>query len=140
MLLLGADWGLELMRLYFKSIYDEMKRVKADSLLLTHTPHPYLADVLDMIRLNDANTGHDVVQAMTHRARVARSACPAALIDTDNWPMKDRATWRKYTRVQPSLGVPSLYYATHIDTTGEALTAQDYALIRDTWAKYREGQ
>ena len=138
-LLLGEAWGLELMRLYFNSIYDEMKQVKADALLLTHTPHSYLADVLDMIRLNDSNTGHDVVQAMTHRARVARSACPAALIDTDNWPMKDRATWRKYTRVQPSLGVPSLYYATHIDTTGEALTAQDYALIRETWAKYRAG-
>jgi hypothetical protein len=27
---------------------------------------------------------------------------------------------------------------THIDTTGEALTDDDYALIRKTWASYRQ--
>ena len=43
---------------------------------------------------------------MTHRARVATAACPEALIDTDNWPVTDRASWREYLRVQPTLGAP----------------------------------
>ncbi len=134
----GDDWGLELLKRYLAIIYDELKRTKPDALMMTHTPHPYLADVLDMIRLNDINTGHAVVQTMTHRARVARAACPDALIDTDDWPMTDKSAWRAYTVAQPTLGVPSLYYATHIDTTCEPLTAEDYALIQETWAQYRK--
>ncbi len=133
----GDVWGLELMKIYLGIIYDEAKKCKRDALVITHTPHPYLADVVDMIRLNDINKDKDVPSQMKHRARVARIACPDALIDTDNWPIKDRASWRDYTHLQPELGVPSLYYATHIDTTREALTAEDYALIREVWAKYR---
>jgi hypothetical protein len=52
--------------------------------------------------------------------------------------MPNKAAWRAYTRLQPELGVPSLYYVTHIDSTGEALDAEDYALIRDAWAQYRD--
>ena len=48
------------------------------------------------------------------------------------------AAWRAYTALQPKLGVPSLYYVTHIDATGEALEAEDYRLIRETWAQYRK--
>jgi hypothetical protein len=133
----GDAWGLELMRLYLGLIYDEAKKVKPDALIVTHTPHPYLAGVLDMIRLNDLNIGRSVGPAMAHRARVARIACPDALIDCDNWPLANRATWREYTRLQPELGVPSLYYATEIDTTQEPLLAEDYQLVRQMWADYR---
>jgi hypothetical protein len=55
----------------------------------------------------------------------------------DNWRIPDKATWREYVTLQPSLGVPALYYATHIDSTGELLLADDYALVRETWARYR---
>lgn len=134
----GDAWGLELMRCYLGILYDEAKRVKQDALIITHTPHSYLADVVDMIRLNDINTGSDVLAAMRRRAQVARLACPHALIDTDNWPMPDKATWRAYTRIQPELGVPALYYVTHIDATGETLEEADYALIREVWAEYRQ--
>ncbi len=128
-------WGLELMKRYLAILYAEAKLVKPDALVMTHTPHPYLADVLDMIRLNDINVGKDVNRAMTHRARVARLGCPEAVIDTDNWPITDKATWRAYIQLQPELGVPSLYFATHIDSTGEALTPEDYALLREVWAR-----
>ncbi|MDX1991170.1 MAG: hypothetical protein SF029_02190 [bacterium] len=130
-------WGLELMKRYLGILYDEAKKVKPDALVMAHTPHPYLADVVDMIRLNDINTDHDVNRAMTHRAKVASIACPNAIIDTDNWPITNKAVWRDYVRLQPELGVSSLYYATHIDTTGEALDAEDYALIREVWAAHR---
>jgi hypothetical protein len=90
----GDAWGVELMRAYLAIVHGEAKRAKPDALIMTHTPHLYLADVVDMIRLNDVNTGTDVNRAMTHRARVASIACPGVIIDTDNWPMTDRETWR----------------------------------------------
>jgi hypothetical protein len=133
-------WGLELMRRYLRQIYTAAKSARLDALVIAHTPHPYLADCLDMVRLNDINTAHPVPPAMRHRARVAASACPGALIDTDNWPMASREAWRGYTPVQPQLGVPALYYATHLDVTGEPLEHEDYQLIRDTWAAYRARQ
>lgn len=132
----GALWGLELLQTYLAILADEARRVKPDALIVAHTPHPYLADLVDMIRLNDINTGKPIVPAMTHRARVAAAACPGALIDTDNWPVTDRASWREYLRVQPSLGVPSLYYVDHIDSTGEPLEEDDMALLREHWASY----
>ena len=133
----GDLWGLELMKRYLEIIYTEAKRAKADALVMTHTPHPYLANVLDMIRLNDINHNSDVNQAMLRRARLAAIACPDAIVDTDNWPIPNRAAWRRYLRLQPELGVPSLYYASHIDGSGEALTHRDYELIRRVWARHR---
>ncbi len=135
----GQSWGLELMRLYLGILHDEAKRVKPDTLIIAHTPHPYLADLIDSVRLNDINTHADVCRAMTHRARVALAACPDALIDTDNWPITNKQTWRTYLTLKPSLGVPALYYASHIDSTGEPLLPEDYALIREVWAEYRAG-
>jgi hypothetical protein len=133
----GNVWGLELMRLYLEILYTEAKKTKAEALVMAHAPHPYLADLLDMLRLNDINKDKDVLTAMKLRAQVARIACPDALIDTDNWPVKDRDTWRKYLVLQPELGVPSLYFASHIDTTKEPLEAEDYQLIRAVWAQHR---
>jgi hypothetical protein len=133
----GNAWGLELMKRYLGQIYTEAKLVKPDALVMTHTPNPYLADVLDMIRLNDINMHKDVSQAMRHRARVAKIACPAAVIDTDQWPITNKADWRTYTALQPELGVPSLYYASYIDSTREPLDADDYALLRSAWSRYR---
>jgi hypothetical protein len=133
----GETWGLELMKQYLGILYSEAKLVKSDALVMAHTPHPYLADVLDMVRLNDINTDKDVNRAMQLRAHVAQIACPNAIIDTDNWPVKNRASWRNYLRLQPELGVPSLYYVDHIDSTREPLTEQDYALVREIWSRHR---
>lgn len=138
----GDTWGLELMHRYLGILHSESKRVKPDALVMTHTPHPYLTDVVDMIRLNDVNHGREtrrgINPSMAQRARVAAIACPELTIDTDNWPMPDKAAWRAYMQLQSHLGVPSLYFATHIDSTGEALDAEDYRLIREVWASCRE--
>lgn len=135
--LAGNLWGLELMKTYLGLIYRTAKEAKPDALVIAHTPHPYLADVIDMVRLNDVNTAHPVAPAMTHRARIAGLACPSALIDTDNWPMPNRSAWREYVTVQPTLGVPALYFATAIDSSHEPLKPEDYHLIRETWTAYR---
>jgi hypothetical protein len=133
----GNLWGLELMKKYLWIVYDETKKVKPDALIMTHTPHPYFADVVDMVRLNDINIDHDVNSAMARRAKVASIACPNALIDTDNWPMKNKAAWRKYLKLQPELGIPSLYFTSHIDKTLEVLNEKDFSLIRKVWDKHR---
>lgn len=132
----GGAWGLELLRRYLAIIGDEARQAKPDALLMAHTPHPYLADLVDMVRLNDVNSGRPMLAAMAHRARVARSACPDALIDPDNWPCADLAAWRSYLALQPALGVPSLAYVDAIDATGEPLTPDDYAALRALWATY----
>ena len=136
----GDAWGLELMRLYLEIIRDEARRVKPDAFIITHTPHPYLAGLMDAVRLNDINIDQEVRRQMTHRARVAAIACPEALIDSDNWPMRDKSRWRDYLELRPPLGIPALYFVDHIDTTGEALDEDDYALLREVWAGYRQRQ
>jgi hypothetical protein len=140
----GDAWGLELMRRLLEIVHDEAHRIKADALVITHTPHPYLADVLDMVRLNDMIDlspldGEEMIRSiepvLRHRARVASIACPEAPIDTDNWPVRSKAFWREYVRLQPEFGVPSLYFATRIDLTQEPLDDDDYRLVRDTWER-----
>lgn len=132
----GRLFGVEAARSYLALLYEAAKDVKPDALLIGQSPNPYFADVQDMLRLGDIYT-HDpdtVVPEMTFRAEMARIADPSWLIDTDGWPMPSLAAFREYVGVQPTLGVPSLYYVTHLDTTGEALTAQDYARIRSAWS------
>jgi hypothetical protein len=120
--------------------------VKPGCLLVGHTPNPIVAGTVDMIRLNDTlrlddpRQTVDIVPQMRHRAAIVRAACPDHLVDTDDWCAPSLAAWRAYARVKPSLGVPALYYATHLDLTGEALEASDYALLRETWAAYRREQ
>jgi hypothetical protein len=119
-------------------VYDAAKDAKADALVITQTPHPGFGDVTDMVRLNDMLRLDDpgplrpetVVPQMRHRARIAHAALPHTLVDTDDWAIPDLATWRAYLEAKPELGVPSLYYATHVDVSGEALADEDYAALR----------
>ncbi|MFJ6453927.1 hypothetical protein [Paenarthrobacter sp. NPDC091669] len=84
----------------------------------------------DKLRLNDVlmldqtgghteppNTtpGTGVVDTMTHRARVAASACPELLIDADGWTLPSQAAYRSWTSAQAGLGVPNLYYTDRLD-------------------------
>lgn len=130
-------WGLELLRRYLEIVSSEARAVKHDALIMAHTPHPYLADLVDMIRLNDINKDKNINQAMAIRAKVVRIACPDAIIDTDNWPIASRAAWRDYLAIQPELGVPSLYYTNCFDSSKEVLLPEDYQLIREVWGRHR---
>lgn len=134
----SSIWGLELMRAYLAILHDTAKSVKADALIMSHTPHPYLEDKVDMIRLNDVNTASRVNEAMTNRARVASAACTSCLIDTDNWPMPDKKTWLDYVRIQPQLGVPSLYYLWHMDNSDEKIYDEDLDVVRNSWKEYEK--
>jgi hypothetical protein len=139
----GPHWGIALLHQLLSVVYSAAKEIKEDALIITHTPHPAFTDVTDMVRLNDMLRLDDpgsmppVVPQMRYRAAVVRAACPDVLIDTDDWCVTDLATWREYVEVKPKLGVPALYYATHLDLTGEALEPEDYAALRRTWADWR---
>ena len=132
----GGGWGIALLHELLTIVYAAAKEAKPDALVLTHTPHPSFVDVTDMIRLNDMITG-DVVAQMQYRADVVRAACPELPIDTDDWRSPDKRTWREFLERKPEIGVPSLYYATHIDN-GEQLDDDDYAAVRRIWAEWRE--
>jgi hypothetical protein len=140
----GPEWGVDLLRRLLEVMADEARSVKPDALLVGHAPNRLTASSLGMLRLNDAlrlddpRPAVDIVPQMRHRAAIVRAACPEHLIDTDDWCVPDLAGWRAYAAVKPSLGVPALYYATHIDLTGEPLEPADHALIRETWAAYRD--
>lgn len=134
----GQHWGLELMRDYLSMVHGSAKAIKKDALIMCHCPHPYLADQLDMIRLNDVNIGRPVCPQMLHRAKVARAALPDKLIDTDNWPMPDKSSWLEYVKLQPDLGVPSLYYLWHMDNSPEDITDQDLDTVRLSWRRWNE--
>jgi hypothetical protein len=86
-----------------------------------------------MLRLDDPGPirPETVVPQMRHRAAIASAALPDRLVDTDDWTIPDLATWRDYVQVKPELGVPAVYYATHVDLTDEAFTDEDYAAMRD---------
>ena len=144
----SGAWGLALMRAYVALLHEATHASRPDALLMTHTANPAFADVVDMLRLNDVplvrGQPKSYVAAMEHRARIARAASPAWLVDTDNWPSPDRASFLEYVAAQGRLGVPSLYYVTRIRwRTGdepwvdEPLRESDYAAIRHAWASYR---
>ena len=141
----GGKWGLELMRQWFELISEAAREAKPDAVLIAHTANPYLADLVDMLRLNDIAGLMDptasVLPDMRHRARIARSASPYWLLDADNWPCSSRTQWREYVRAQGTgeFGVPSLYHAERLGwgPTDEALNEEDYETVREAWAAYR---
>jgi hypothetical protein len=140
----GSAWGVDLVRTLLDILADEARRVKPDALLVGQTPNPIVAPAVGMLRLNDAlrlddpRPDVDIVPQMRYRAAVARAACPDHLIDTDDWCVPNLAGWRAYTAIKAELGVPALYYATHIDRTLEPFEDEDYALLRRVWGTYRE--
>ncbi|MFL6122099.1 hypothetical protein [Actinophytocola sp.] len=139
----GPSWGAALLHALLELVYDTAKAIKPDALIVTHTPNPAFADITDMVRLNDIrmldaiDPDGPVVPHMAYRASVVAAALPGMPVDTDGWCLPDRAQWRAYLAEQPKLGVPALYYTTHMDLTGEELTAADLALVSRVWTDYR---
>lgn len=141
-----APWGIAALHLLLRTIRDAAKAAKPDALIITHTPHPGFADVTDMVRLNDilerdpAGAVVPAADQLAFRHAVVARSLPEHPVDTDQWPVVDRAAWREYVTAQAKLGVPSLYYTERIDNSREELTAADLALVAATWRSYREGR
>lgn len=130
----GGRWGISLLHELMRVFYEAAKEASPEALVITHTPHPAFVDVTDMIRLNDVIGGVDLVEQMEFRAQVVRAACPELPIDSDDWRVPNKREWREFLAVKRRIGVPSLYYASHIDSTGEPLDDDDYAALKEQWS------
>jgi hypothetical protein len=136
-------WGIAALHTLLRTLRSAAKAVKPDALVVTHAVHPSFGDVGDMVRLNDVlkndAAGHPVPVAdqVTLRNEIARRALPGHVIDTDQWPMPNRAEWLSYVDVQHRLGVPALYYAESIDRSGEPIGPEHLAVVAGTWREYR---
>lgn len=139
----GPSWGVSLLHASLRRLYVAVKAIRPDALVITHAVDPRFADVTDMIRLNDVLRLSDprpyppIAPQMRFRARIARAAMPWHPIDTDDWAMPDLAAWRAYQAAKADLGVPALYHTTHLDQSGEALTAADHDAVRALWSRFR---
>lgn len=139
-------WGIAALHAMLAALTNAAHAAKPDALVVCHTVHPAFADVCDMVRLNDVahgdihGVGVPVVDQLRMRHAIASRMLPDHLIDTDQWPMPDRAEWRRYVEHQTAYGVPALYYCEAIDRTGELLGDDDLAAVAASWRRYREGR
>ena len=137
-------WGIAALHEMLSTICSAAKTAKPDALVICHTVHPSFGDVCDMVRLNDvskydhAHQRVPVVDQLRMRHAIASRTLPEHLIDTDQWPMPNRAEWLNYVSEQGSLGVPALYYVEAIDRSGEPISSDDLAVVAGTWSRYRE--
>jgi hypothetical protein len=132
--------GIELLHDYHQFIYTTAKRIKPDSLIIGQSPNPYFSDCIDMIRLGDIYSPNrcSIVEVMDFRLKVAKIANPYWLVDMDGWPIPSINAFREYMKFQTLHGVPSLYYITHLDTTGEMIPENVFSLIKELWLEYRQ--
>lgn len=140
----GTSAGIELLHDYLGWIYQVAKAAKPDAMIMTHAPHPYFADVTDVLRLNDWSVrAPNVVEQARYRHAIA-AACSDWLINTDNWPMYDLNQWREYLPVQPELGIPATWFTEGVRGEGnqhfEPFTDDDYQQWRVIWTQYRRNQ
>ncbi len=141
----GGKWGLELMRQWLLLLSEAARAAKPDAVIITHTANPYLADLVDILRLNDVAGLQDIHGSispdMQHRARIARAASPYWLLDADNWPCSSLTQWRNYVLAQSSgeYGIPALYHIKRFGwgAVNQALMEEDFSAVRTSWKTYR---
>lgn len=137
-------WGIAGLHVLLKTLYTAAKAAKPDSLVVAHAMHPSFGDVCDMVRLNDVSKFDasgapvPVAEQLTMRHAIASRALPHHLVDTDQWPMSNRAEWLSYVAAQGEYGVPALYYLESIDHSGEPIDAGDLAQVAASWQTYRD--
>jgi len=138
----GHKTGIELLHDYVALVHGAAKAAKPDAMIMTHCPHPYFADVTDVLRLNDwALKRPNIIEQASYRQQIAVS-CSDWLINTDNWPLYDVGQWREYLRYQPEIGIPASWFTHGVFGEGDRrygpFTSDDYAAWRETWAAYRK--
>jgi hypothetical protein len=140
----ARPWGISLLHRMLAIVAEAARAERPDALLVTHTPNALFADVVSMIRLNDALRLDDpaplvpVLSQLRHRASIVRAAMPGVPVDTDDWAMPSVDEWRVWQRAKPAEGVPALYHVDGLGTVDERLADGDLRLVAREWADYRE--
>jgi len=131
--------GLEFERRFQSILYDEAHRWKPDAMIETQTPNPLFRESSDVLRLNDIWYGaRDVTATMRRRARIAHIA-GWPLVDCDDASSTDLEEWWNYMQAQPSIGIPSLYVVSRMQTTFETIPERYWAYLATLWRNYLQG-
>ncbi|MGZ5442320.1 MAG: TIM-barrel domain-containing protein [Thermoanaerobaculia bacterium] len=135
-------YGIELLRYYQSFLYQSVKRIKRDALVVGQSANPYFADCIDMVRMGDtySRSEHSIVDQMAFRVQMARVANSEWLVDLDGWPMPSVTALAEYAAYQVGAGVPTLCYASHLDTTGELIPENVMLNIKELWDRYVRGR
>lgn len=131
-------YGVEILKFYHDFLHNEIRSLRPDALIIGQSPNPYFSESFDMLRLGDiySHTNKSVNEEMIFRVKMAKAANPNWLIDMDGWPLPSLYAFENYMTAQGKYGVPSLYYASHLDTTNEKIGADVFAKIKDHWTEY----
>ena len=130
--------GIELLRACYDLLYETAKQVRPDALVVGQSPNPYFANCIDMQTIGDLYSpdARSVNDHAELRARLIGAADDGWLIEMHGWPLPSVDAMRKYVALQCQLGVPTLYYLSHLDTTGEPLTDELFGVVAASWADY----
>jgi hypothetical protein len=98
--------GVREMKLFFEAFYRAAKKAKADALVNCSITDPRFEHLIDMNRMHDTHAGTIEKEL---RAKLATTACPDLLIDSDGALMY--TDWAKHHYISAAIfSIPSNYY------------------------------
>jgi hypothetical protein len=132
----GSASGINFVRRFQSILYSETHKWKPDAMVETQTVNALFRESSDVIRLNDVwYSSRNVADMMRLRARIAEiTGWP--LVDTDNASSTNLKEWWNYMQVQPSIGIPALYFVTRTESTQESPPAEDWTYLAAIWRHY----
>lgn len=142
----GNIYGLELQKKFLSIIHDEVKSHKKDGIVSVFSAHPYLRDVIDMVRIGDMYTVKASCEdTMVHRAKIYKSLMPDVPIDSDGqFGHNILDKWIDIFETQARIGIPTLYCCEYAkrqrfftDAIVNKFSKNDYAYLAGIVKKYR---
>ena len=98
--------GIKEIKIFYETFYRAAKKAKADALVNCSVTDPRFEGYIDQNRMHDTHAGNIEKE---YRARLATSACPDLLIDSDGALML--ADWAKHHYISAAIfSIPSNYY------------------------------
>ena len=132
----GSAVGIEFVRRFQWILWSEAHKWKPDAMVETQTPNALFRESSDLIRLNDIwYATRNVPEVLRTRAAIAHAA-GWPLVDTDNASSTTLDDWWSYMKVQPTIGVPALYFVTKTEATQESPTSEQWAELKRLWDAY----
>ncbi len=98
--------GIREIKIFYETFYRAAKKAKADALVNCSVTDPRFEGYIDQNRMHDTHAGNIEKE---YRARLATSACPDLLIDSDGALML--TDWAKHHYISAAIfSIPSNYY------------------------------
>lgn len=131
-------YGIEFIKTWLSLVYENAKKIKADALINASCAHPYMAEVIDQMRLHDYNGQmRSSCSILGYRAEIVNAVYPGISIDCDAGGGESHRDFLRYIEYQPKIGVPDLYSISKND--GSLLDNEDFKLIKEIWEEYKKG-